>query len=146
MGDYDDVHAPAPTTSKVLAERSGRIPDSTLGAGNCLFNSVNSEAVRCFFLKGRGSPRNMRRAVAALAATPVMQAVMTDDLTHSWQRYNNDVQGYVPRQPNLYPDYIREDGVWGNRFDVALLAAHLEDLKFLDARWSGCTDDRPRQI
>jgi hypothetical protein len=115
-------------SARKLAVRHGRTPAQTTGAGDCLFHAVAEEAKRKKLVDPRArnvANRVLRPAVSNCARQEFVQRLMTDHPEGEWRLGRSQ----TPREAASYPDFIVAPSVWGNTFDVALLAWVIEDMR-----------------
>ena len=100
----------------------------TSGGGDCLFHAVNNEAKRLQLVDER--TRNQangfwRPAVSNCARQEWVQRLMTRHREGEWQLGRLQ----TPPDASSYPKFILARSVWGNTFDVALLAWCIESMQ-----------------
>jgi len=137
--DDEEEHCPVASTRQIAAMH-GRTHVQTIGQGDCLFHAVAAEARRAGLPVGKERARNMhvfwRRAASDCAKQDFVQSLMKANPQREWRRR---AHSHAPTEKLAasYPDYIRQQEVWGNTFDVSLLAWCIErqhDIVRPDAR------------
>ena len=118
LTETDDAYSADGTSSREIAVQYGRTPAQTQGMGDCLYHAVAAEAVRVGLVRGRRNMANgvWRREASDCAREPSVRELMHANPNGEWRRDGRS------ETPESYADYIAQHEVWGNTFDVALLA------------------------
>jgi hypothetical protein len=117
----DDVYSADNIDARHFAVEHGRTQAPTPGLGDCLFSAVAEEAERVGLVTlRRGGSAYWRREASERAREPSVLKLMREKPNGEWVRAEWVRKRRLP--PESYADYIAKSEVWGNTFDVALLA------------------------
>jgi hypothetical protein len=141
-GDVEDTPGgPDVLPPRQLALQYGRTPQTTTGEGDCLYHAVAAEATRVdtdlppkserneATRAKRARKRNMANGFWRPAASDCARQDFVQSLMNGRDEEWRSGRSQTPRDPASYPDYIRAPSVWGNTFDVALLAWCIEHMQ-----------------
>jgi hypothetical protein len=117
----DDAYSADNIDARHFAVEHGRTQAPTPGLGDCLFSAVAEEAERVGLVTlRRGGSAYWRREASERAREPSVQKLMREKPNGEWVRAEWVRKRRLP--PESYAEYIAKSEVWGNTFDVALLA------------------------
>jgi hypothetical protein len=124
----DDAYSADDIGARHFAVEHGRTQAPTPGLGDCLFSAVAEEAERVRLVTPRrGGSAYWRREASERAREPSVQQLMREKPNGEWVRKRR-----FP--PESYADYIAKSEVWGNTFDVALLALCIKRMQGAESR------------
>jgi hypothetical protein len=129
----DDAYSADNIDARHFAVEHGRTQAPTPGRGDCLFSAVAEEAERVRLVAPRrGGSAYWRREASERAREPSVQKLMREKPNGEWVRAEWVQKRRLP--PESYADYIAKSEVWGNTFDVALLALCIKRMQGAESR------------
>jgi hypothetical protein len=129
----DDAYSADKIDARQFAVEYGRTQAPTPGLGDCLFSAVAEEAERVRLpAPRRGGSAYWRREASERAREPSVLKLMREKPNGEWVRAEW-VRKKRRLPPESYADYIAKSEVWGNTFDVALLALCIKRMQMQEA-------------